>query len=71
MHGLTRREHGCTEACYAQPECARCGRSKALRGRSVAPAAANGYCDFECPGYAVGEQPGHLWQSESLDEEWP
>ena len=55
---------GCTTACEAMPECTVCHRSKKPIGRDAPVAAANGYCDFECDGFAIGEQPGHLWPGE-------
>jgi hypothetical protein len=31
------------------------------RGRSVAPAMANGMCNWDCPGYALAPYPDDLW----------
>ena len=53
-----------TAACWAMPECSVCHMRKAPVGRSVAPAAANGYCNHECEGYRNGPQPGHFWPGE-------
>lgn len=55
---------GCTKQCEAMPECATCGRRKSPVGRSVPMEAANGYCDWECPGYAQEPRAGHLWPGE-------
>lgn len=54
----------CTEKCAAMPTCAECGRRKAPRGRSVPMEAANGYCNWECPGYGLEPRSGHLWPEE-------
>ena len=56
----------CTEECRAQPDCVKCGRPKAPRGRSIAPAMAGGLCDTDCPGYDQAPQAGHLWPNEDL-----
>lgn len=57
----------CTDACWAMPECAVCGKRKAPRGRSVPLPMAGGLCDWECPGYQLAPKPGHLWPGEDLD----
>ena len=54
----------CSELCAAMPECTVCHLQKKPRGRDVAAAAANGYCDSDCPGYSKPPRPGHLWPSE-------
>lgn len=54
----------CTLACWAMPECARCGMRKAPRGRSVALAAATGYCGVDCDGYHEDPKAGHFWPDE-------
>ena len=54
----------CTEDCEVEVECLRCHKRKAPRGRSAAPEAANGYCDFECPGYDEEPRRGDLWPGE-------
>lgn len=54
----------CTENCERAPECLRCRRTKKPRGRDVAMAAANGYCDSDCPGYSEAPVSGHLWPGE-------
>lgn len=59
----------CTEACYARPRCSVCGLTKAPRGRSVPLEAANGYCDWECPGYDQEPRAGHLWPNERAADE--
>lgn len=61
----------CTEECRARVECVECivcHRTKAPRGRSVAPEMANGMCDWECPGYDVEPRAPHLWPNEPLSE---
>lgn len=59
----------CTEACYAQPTCVRCKKTKAPRGRSVAMEAASSYCcgSGDCPGYYEEPRAGHLWPGEPGD----
>lgn len=59
----------CTEDCRTPVECLRCHRTKAPRGRSVPLAAANGYCNHECPGYEEGIRAPHLWPSERIGDE--
>lgn len=46
------------------PSCSTCGLPKAPVGRSVAAAAAGGYCDYECPGYRLEPVSGALWPGE-------
>jgi hypothetical protein len=58
---------GCTEACRARVECARCHKTKAPRGRSVPLPMAGGLCDMDCEGYYEDPKPGHLWPSEELE----
>ncbi len=53
-----------SESCWASPQCVVCGRTKKPKGRDAGIAAANGYCDYSCPGYTQGEQPGHFWPGE-------
>lgn len=57
----------CTEACRARVYCTVCGMVKAPRGRSVGPAAANSYCDWECSGYSAEPKPPHLFPGECLE----
>ncbi len=59
----------CSEACRRPVECARCHRTKAPYGRSIALAAAGGYCDSDCPGYSEYPQAGHLLPSETIGSE--
>jgi len=54
----------CTEACWAMPECARCGRRKHPRGRDPGIYAASGYCGHDCPGFDEEPRSGHLWPNE-------
>jgi hypothetical protein len=56
---------GCNWRCWQIPDCARCGRRKAPRGRSVPMEAANGYCTYDCPGYDEEPRSGHLWPGEA------
>lgn len=58
------RTPDCTARCAAMPECTTCHRSKKPRGRDAGIAAANGYCDSDCPGYYADPQAGHLWPNE-------
>ncbi|HET7379564.1 MAG TPA: hypothetical protein VFJ24_05955 [Gaiellales bacterium] len=58
----------CTPACWAMPDCKRCGMRKAPRGRSVPLEAANGYCGWDCPGYDEDPKPGHLWPEEADEQ---
>ena len=51
----------CGPKCWAVVNCARCGRMKQPRGRSVPPEAGAAYCDWDCPGYGEDPQPPHLW----------
>lgn len=44
------------------PYCTECQRRKAPRGRSVAPEAAGGLCDRDCPGYGQGPHPSSYWR---------
>jgi hypothetical protein len=44
--------------------CAVCHLQKVPRGRDVAPAAANGMCHWECPGYDQEPRAGDLWPGE-------
>lgn len=60
---------GCSEACRAPVQCVRCHRTKAPRGRSVAPAMAGDLCTQDCPGYALAPSAGHLWPKELLPGE--
>lgn len=55
---------GCTKACWAMPDCTKCGKRKAPRGRSIPLPAANGYCDSSCVGYYREPKAGHLWPGE-------
>ena len=58
----------CTPACWAMPTCDVCGKTKAPSGRSVAPAAAGGYCHpTECAGYVEEPAAGHYWFGEECD----
>lgn len=52
----------CTEACFAMPECARCGHRKQPIGRSIPLGAF--YCDRDCSGYNEEPKPGHFWPEE-------
>ena len=52
---------GCTPACWTQVDCTVCRMRKKPSGRDVGAAAANGYCDHECPGYWQAPHPPHLW----------
>lgn len=54
----------CTEACEAAPDCAVCRKRKGPAGRSVPMETANGYCDWDCPGYREEPGAGHLWPGE-------
>jgi hypothetical protein len=54
----------CTAACRAMPDCARCGKRKAPRGRSVPMEAASGYCTPACLGYYEEPRSGHMWPGE-------
>lgn len=52
--------------CVGKPlvECTTCRRSKKPFGRDPGAAAANGYCDRECPGYFEDPEPTSLWPGE-------
>jgi hypothetical protein len=50
------------------PYCSVCGMPKKPIGRDVGAAAANGYCDHECPGYMADPKPGYLWPGETPEE---
>lgn len=56
------------EVCENMPVCDTCGRRKKPLGRDSAD---NGLCGTDCPGYAQGAIPGHLWPGElaRMDEE--
>lgn len=56
----------CAEGC--RPVCVKCGRTKTPIGRSAAPEAANGLCDFECEGYYESPSACDLWPGEKRDE---
>lgn len=56
--------HLCSPACADEVTCVLCGRGKKPRGRDVALAAGNSYCDYECRGYMLEPRAGHLWPSE-------
>lgn len=45
--------------------------AQSARGHSVAPAAANGYCSHDCPGYYEDPKPGHYWPGEEAWEPKP
>lgn len=57
----------CTTQCWAMPECATCGIRKKPHGRSAPLAAANGYCDQDCPGYYQDPKAGHFWPGEERE----
>jgi hypothetical protein len=57
----------CTEKCAAMPRCNVCHKTKKPFGRSAPLEAANGYCDYECPGYSLEPKAGHLWPEEWRD----
>ena len=65
---MTELQSGCTDACYEMPDCAKCGKPKAPRGRSVPTVLYRGYCvpgwpdepDY-CAGYDEDPKPGHNW----------
>ena len=61
----------CTIECERRVKCAVCEKPKPPIGRSVPIAAANGYCNHECPGYSQPPEAGHLWPGElkRMDEE--
>ncbi len=54
----------CNEKCEFMPRCSVCQRNKKPVGRDPGAAAANGYCDQDCPGYYKHMYPGHLWPGE-------
>lgn len=58
------RTPDCAADCWARVECARCGKVKAPRGRSIPLPAAGGYCDSSCAGYYDAPKPPHLWPQE-------
>jgi hypothetical protein len=58
--------NACTEKCWAMPQCAVCGMPKKPHGRDAGPAA-NGLCDYECPGYTLEPISGHLWNKDDDD----
>lgn len=45
-------------------ECTTCRRTKAPRGRSVAPATSGSLCDDTCAGYRNDPKPSDLWPGE-------
>jgi hypothetical protein len=58
----------CTEACETMPVCSVCARRKAPRGRSVPMEACQSYCNWECEGYPLDPQVGHLWPGELREQ---
>jgi hypothetical protein len=59
----------CTKECELVVHCTVCRKRKAPRGRS-APMEMR-CCDYDCPGWAIDPQPGHLWpgELEEMDRE--
>lgn len=57
-----------TEECWVQPECLVCGLLKKPWGRDVPMAAASGFCNSDCEGYAQDPKPGHFWPGESAED---
>ena len=56
---LSRTKVGVRVACFT------CRLTKKPVGRDAPMAAANSYCDYECPGYWDGPRVGSLWPGES------
>lgn len=54
----------CTIECARVVYCEVCGLRKKPRGRDAPAAMANSLCDYECPGYDMHPEPGHLWPGE-------
>lgn len=48
--------------------CTVCHLRKKPRGRSAAPAMANGLCDSDCEGYMLEPHVGDLWPGETEQE---
>jgi hypothetical protein len=48
-------------------ECATCRRPKLPYGRSAPLEAANGYCNWDCPGYREAPHVGSLWPGETRE----
>lgn len=61
----------CTKECEAMPECTVCHMRKKPMGRDSPAASGNCYCDFQCPGYLIGQKAGHLWPGELEREQKP
>jgi len=59
---------GCTEKCWAMPDCKICGRQKCPSGRDPGMAAESDYCHWDCPGYTEDPKPGHYWPGEEPHE---
>lgn len=62
---------GCTDKCYAMPDCTVCHRRKKPCGRSAPDAMAGSLCDDNCVGYYNGPWPGHLWPDERTGRREP
>ena len=56
---LSRTKVGVRVACFT------CGLTKKPVGRDAPMAAADAYCNHECPGYRDGPRAGSLWPGES------